>query len=233
MQNSGDEERPPIRVPKASFAPLREIIGLSDKTFEKLYRALLELKPQSTQERIVDQIEEKVSAIERTTIRSITREITELAEVCAKTELSVEQVATMVSMAVKDDPSKELELPNEAVVTLKERLVKLLEAPHALSVTSKSNDLLTEHQHFFYSARLFSDIRPVFSGDAKTVDAAVIMHNLVIHYGDSENHNDFHVALDDADIQVLKDLLNRAEEKSVTLQKMVKAAGVNFLPTND
>ncbi len=166
-------------------------------------------------------------------IRSIIREITELDDVCAKTGLSVDQIATMVAMAVKDDPARGIEVPDTAIVLLKERLTKLLEAPRALTITPKANDLLTEHQHFFYSARLFSDVRPVFSADAKTIDAAVVMHNLVIHYGDSENHDDFHVALDDSDIQSLKELLERAEEKSVTLQKMMKVAGVNFLPTND
>ncbi len=70
---------------------------------------------------------------------------------------------------------------------------------------------------------------PVFNEKGDSVDAAVIVHNLRIHFGEDSDHKDFYVALDTSDIQSLRDVLDRADAKAKCLQGLLKTSGVSYL----
>ena len=98
-----------------------------------------------------------------------------------------------------------------------------------LRLTSKALEVLTEEEHVFYSARIITDIRPIFSEDATTITASVVVHNLRIHFGKDSAHKNFYVALDTSDIAKLRDVLDRADAKSVALQGLLKKFSVSYI----
>ena len=65
---------------------------------------------------------------------------------------------------------------------MRDRIIKLFGSQKTMLIMSKAQGLIVDHENVFLGARLFSDIRTIFSQDATTVDAAVLIHDLVFHY---------------------------------------------------
>jgi hypothetical protein len=135
----------------------------------------------------------------------------------------------MASEAAASQASKKSRIPEDEKNTLSLRLTRLLEIKASLSLTSKALDVLTDADRIFYSAKILTDIRPVFDDEGKKIEAAVIMHNLRIHFGQDNEHRDFFVALDTNDIKELRSVLDRADRKAESLQMLLNRAKISYL----
>jgi hypothetical protein len=49
------------------------------------------------------------------------------------------------------------------------------------------------------------------------------------HEGGTKEHKEFYVALDTDDIQALKEVINRAERKTIALQTIIKSSKLPYL----
>jgi hypothetical protein len=58
---------------------------------------------------------------------------------------------------------------------------------------------------------------------------AVIVHLLKLSYHEDGDHKEFFVALDDADLKHLKEVIERAERKAKTLRGKLKAGATMYL----
>ena len=82
----------------------------------------------------------------------------------------------------------------------------------------KAASALTAHESPFESARVFTDVRPIF-GEQDPVSenarprAAVLVHMLQLRLAGEEARREIYVALDNRDLQTLIDALNRANGK--------------------
>jgi hypothetical protein len=93
--------------------------------------------------------------------------------------------------------------------------------------------VLTEEERIFYSARILTDIRPIFNEAGNLIEAAVIVHNLKIHFGENGDETDFYVALDTSDIQALREVLDRADEKAKQLQSLLQRSQISYLDAEE
>jgi hypothetical protein len=119
----------------------------------------------------------------------------------------------------KDSDSKQI---------FKDRLLTLLTSEQ-LFYASKASHLAQEFGNLFVSARLMTDIRPVFRLDTKeSPQAGMIFHHMHVHYRrDHEgDHKDIYFTLDSEDISTLKELLTRAETKQKSLQEIFNKSGM-------
>ncbi len=233
-QDQESEARlPSISIPESAYQPFRDIVRMDDATFAQLAKAVSAAPAQSSPDRFSENLSESVSGISEDALNAITIELFRMNYVQSEAELSPQQTAYLIADTVKTQEVENPVFEEHELLVLRTRLAELLGAPKALYLTSKANTILMEHQHLFYSANLYTDARPVFSSDAASIDAAVIIHNLSIHYGEGEDHKDFNVVLDDSDIETLRELLDRAEAKSATLREWIKAAGTTFLATDE
>jgi hypothetical protein len=115
-------------------------------------------------------------------------------------------------------------------------LKKIFEGRKGLSITMKAMGVVLNQERVFLQSQILTDIRPVFdqTGDAvDSVDAAVIVHNLRIHYLVDSDHKDFYVALDTSDIQSIREMLDRAEAKAECLKRLLKNSGVSYLEAEE
>lgn len=98
-------------------------------------------------------------------------------------------------------------------------------------LASKSDDLLNNYGNTFITGRSITDIRPVFGLEMGTPKAAVIVHNLSIHYQSNEEpyHKDITLVLTGKDIEGLKDILVRAEEKEKCLKSILSSSNIDNL----
>lgn len=95
---------------------------------------------------------------------------------------------------------------------------RLLSTP-SLAITAKAYDLLTENDANFHSARVVTDLRPIFADTTDKPTVAAIVHSLRLRVGSSQEVRDIYVALDEVDIGRLQDTLARAQGKASTLRR--------------
>jgi hypothetical protein len=158
-------------------------------------------------------------------------------------------VMSLVSLRVNDDSTTEdlanriVEAAHEANLaikteeesaTFKKRLIKLFELD-TVFISAKALGILQNNENVFCSAKILTDIRPVFGSDPTVApSAAVIVHMLDLSYhkktGDLEH---LYIALDSLDIDTLREALDRAEMKAESLKPLIKNAGMLFLDPSE
>jgi hypothetical protein len=107
------------------------------------------------------------------------------------------------------------------------RIETLIRLP-AVRLTAKAADIRTEFEHVFAEARILTDIRPVFAdGEVHTPAAGVVVDTLKIdYYGPDGNRRSFYVALDEEDLNTIKDQAARALDKSKGTRKVLESASL-------
>jgi hypothetical protein len=113
---------------------------------------------------------------------------------------------------------------------LKSRLTSLLELDGVLTIASRANSVMHDHERLFSSSRVLTDIRPVFETEIEKGPAGVaVTHMLKIKYLDSIGTHEFFVALDSNDLKQIREQLVRAEEKSKAIKLMLNEVSVPCL----
>lgn len=111
---------------------------------------------------------------------------------------------------------------------------RLLESD-AIATTAIAVDLQTQHSRNFASARVFTDIRPVFRGDVGQRPAgAVLSEVLLIETWDRDGEGEsLYIALDEADLLQLQDVISRALKKTETLKTLLSGASLDVFSLDD
>jgi hypothetical protein len=108
---------------------------------------------------------------------------------------------------------------------LKSRLGQLLQTG-SVALAAKASAIQREHPNVLISARILTDLRPVFGDSPESVQAAVVFHNLKVTYMLCNEPREFFVALDDQDLAMLQKTVARAEAKSKALRTFAEKAGL-------
>lgn len=137
-----------------------------------------------------------------------------------------------VIASLKIGASEENKLTKKQATPLANRLTKLL-GLEAIDLSAKAMSLLLEQQCTFTSARILTDIRPIFDHDAsKPIAGAVLVHNLKIEYLENSEEKEFFVALDRRDLQRLLDTLTRAQQKESGIKQLLSLTNTNCVEPN-
>jgi hypothetical protein len=117
----------------------------------------------------------------------------------------------------------------EKSAVFQQRLLTLLRV-EPMRVLSKARALLFENPQMFQSARVMTDLRPVFGTEAELhVSGAIVKHDLKIEFADRSGYKEFFVTMDDADVRSLKLTLERAERKALVLRSLLQKCQVSDL----
>jgi len=110
----------------------------------------------------------------------------------------------------------------------KNRFIALIGQPDIQLVTSKAERLKHDAERTMIDARIITDIRSIFSQDASTPPRTmVIVHTLQMRYHDSaEEHRSIYIALDDNDLEMLGEAVERAKTKKKTLASLLESANL-------
>ncbi len=220
-----------IRIPKEDLPVLTQIINLDELEFRSLLSALREAKPSLSKWDFANGVTNKLKTIRASEIDAILRVVFILYSMKDKAETSAHDLAQKIAASYVKSISQGKQVSSTHAALLVSRIKSLLSCDTTVAVTAKAFDVMTEHSHVFCRARILSDIRPVFTESAESASAAVIIHNLQIgfHEHGTGPHKEFYVALDTEDIQHLKQLLERAEKKTIALKGILQASKVQYL----
>jgi hypothetical protein len=114
-------------------------------------------------------------------------------------------------------------------VILEGRLAALL-GIQSLKLWAKASDVQHQYEDIFFGARIISDIRTVFESDGVKPLGAMVVHNLEIKSGRGgfhQSHDKFY-ALDNADLDILEQVIQRAKNKTASLENIIKQSNLTY-----
>jgi hypothetical protein len=123
------------------------------------------------------------------------------------------------------------ELPSGEEPKFRERLNRILNVD-ALSVAAKAVLLQNEHEHDFCTARVLTDVRPIFGEDVVGSPSAVIItHTLKLsyHQGAGGRLQEIYMSMGSRDIKELRQVLDRAEKKASSLRAVLETSQLRLI----
>ncbi len=216
-----------FRIPPAHRDGLSDLLALDEDSKQKLLSALGDTGAVSKP----DDLSKRASSLSNLPLETVSSIVTVLVSLNAlRTQVgrTADEVAGQVCDAIVQSGDKELTLTSENREQFCGYLAKLLEA-RSLAVSSKVVDVWSEHEHAFCSARVFTDLRPVFGGEQDdTLVATGVVHMLKLSYHEPNAIKEIYVALDDDDIEDLRDALDKASIRSEGLRALLQEAKISY-----
>jgi len=214
-----------IKVPERHFEGIAKILSLADEAFQELLVALAKLPTKLYPKDLLTKAISGVRDIPPDSAGIITDAVVSLCMNRARSDKNTLDYVSEVTQSIEESGSKTLKLSTETKEILRSRFAKILDVK-PLTVSMKATNLFFEYERSFSSARVLTDIRPVFDAKADSpLDAAIIVHTLSIHYHQN-GHKEFFVAMDDEDVQMLLDVLERAQVKAKSLKQTLVSAKI-------
>ena len=209
---------PTIHVPEPFRPTLERIASMSDADVQKVSDLLAGLDAQVKPENLM---KSAVGKSDVPGVDEIVQTLIGLSLTRVRFDAPLDQFVRDISRTIKKD-----------VGVLQERLKVLLDADVLLR-SARAFDVQHEHEKIFRSARIISDVRPIFNSTGTEATGAMIIHNLNIAFVHNGEAQEIIFALDDADVAALKKVLDRADAKSTTLEAIISKTGVPYLASKD
>lgn len=142
--------------------------------------------------------------------------------------LNAEDATTQILGASKE--TEGAAFSEEQKQVLSPLLLQSLSFDKSLGVTAKAIDVFMQHEHVFCNARMMTDIRPIFQDEPSAKpSAAAIVHTLKIGYHLGREYKEFFVALDNEDVKILQNVLDRETVKTSSLHTVLDKASIVLL----
>jgi hypothetical protein len=211
---------PSLRVPPGFRQPMADIAGLEDDVASSLVEVLRALPPYAPVTEIQRVVQQTVGDSTDSSPDAIAAALLSLRGQFR--QLSGEDLAELVS------ESEELNV-GDARPLLKDRLGDLL-STDVLNTTGVAVDLQTQHQRNFQSARIFTDIRPVFQHDLQDgPSGAVIVETLqLLTWNRTAGGEELYIAMDEDDLLELQRVVERAVAKTDALRAFLNEKGLPY-----
>ncbi len=120
-----------------------------------------------------------------------------------------------------DAPDEELKVWKSSLDLLRKVLGRM-SPEHPFAVTRKAERLTRAHENVLFEAKVMTDIRPVFNVAGDKILHTVITHSLLIDYVEGNQFAKIELGLDAAELTELRKVLERAEQKALTLREALK-----------
>lgn len=218
-----------LSIPDAALDTLLKLSEASESERSELMEALKTTPPSFGASAFSEAVQEKVS-LDKGDVDEYVKTIFNIYFVYDYTKEDVNAVAEAVvhQLESKFDASSP---EKEQLLSLRDFLSEVLSLQDTLGVSAKSIRIMTQHEHVFQGAEIFSDARSIFRTDDPSVSpvTSVLFHSLKVTYREGDTRKEFFVALDALDLEQLSETVNRALQKHQSLRKTLKSAGIEIL----
>lgn len=156
---------------------------------------------------------------------AIVRQLLQLQNAARRTGYSVEELTEIQSRQLESNfpsGSNELSLLLPGLAILNK-----LSSVQAIARTAKAIELSYDSDNLLQRTRILTDVRPLFTEDAQSVDGAIVAHTLRLRYDSAGVDHELSLALDNSDLRRLIQDCERALLKEQTAQnKLCRPANV-------
>lgn len=224
LSRGPERELPSLIIPERYRIGLISIGSMPEASFARFLQALKSAGPADSAKALAERIERKIHP---STLPNLEKMITALAasqEVRRSAHVEASKFAgDSWASLVEDAPELAKKIKG---ATFRTRLANLIKETDIHLTAERISRLRTENERLFCGARIMTDVRAAFEDDAaKPPSGVTIFHTLEIKYHDDlGRHREFYVALDENDLVILKEAIERAETKRKTLESLLKKA---------
>jgi hypothetical protein len=220
-----------LSIPDRHRNGVVKLLKLSEDSFNQIIRAFEGVGPKIFPDELSDQVLSRIRGVSPEDLSEMIAMMMSLSSHRAHDQSTAEELADqVVEAAIEADVRIETE---EERNVFKERLVKFFEL-NTLLVSAKALSILQSNENLFCSARILTDVRPVFGSDPNTPpNAAVMVHMLDLGYHKNGELRHLFIAMDSLDIEILREALDRTESKIKSLKPLIKKAGMQFLDPSE
>lgn len=216
-----------LKIPDRYAATLAELVRLTPEELAALLGVIREEQPTLALTDLIESIADRLS-IDRKRMSQVVRSLADLQTVREGFGLSVNDFVSELHSALEATGKEDLHPRDWAA--FESAIMEALAGENALSISSKAQNLLSDYQRVYCSGRILTDFRPVFKSNIEKEPAVfVIVHTLKVIYHENEEHREFFISLDCADLERLNVLIERALKKEGSLKDLATAKNLLVL----
>lgn len=205
----------------AQLRDLDAILGLGKEIVVLISEKLSAIPQPSLNPNNLKEIISELLPDDSGTSEIIVRQMLSLSSLHRERSLTVDEVFEGLWYGINNAKDK---WPNNKIKqwkSLESHLKELFFNPLVVNI-SKALDLSYDYANLFQSAKIITDIRPVFDEEASSVEGVVVSHTLRINYDTDEGDKSLSVAVDINDIGLLIKSCERALVKAKTTKKFIQ-----------
>lgn len=218
-----------LRIPSRHAPALAKFLTLPPEETAMLLKAIREGGPSSDISGLVEIIAGKLS-IERGRVGEIIDVLISLQGAREDLGLSVTDFVSTLRSALESSDHGDLKRLTPDWESFSKTVSAALADDTALAVSAKAADVMTEHAKQFCTARVLTDLRPVFHGEIrKNEPLFVTVHTLKVVYHENGQHLEIFIALDRDDLEQLGKIADRAIQKEDSLKELASDKGLKTL----
>jgi hypothetical protein len=215
----------PIKIPKAHEEPLRELARMDPARRQRLVQAIRSAKAVLDPKDLISLVEHAMDLDGKAVSAIVWMLISMYRAADGAPGGFAKNVGDTARGLFKGPEAETVDWAK-----LSDDISTVLACHESLGVTAKVLDVRREYANVFCSARILTDVRPVFGPDpTQTPLAAAIVHTVRIAHHTGDSHEDFYVALDSADLRSLRDQIERALKKEASLKGVLGATSLKYL----
>jgi hypothetical protein len=218
-----------LKIPKEETASIAKLKRMSGASMEKLVAALKSAPPIPDPHGMAEWLAKEVSVLSNARLAELLAMLYTLYEIREFSGVPHSRFLEDLMEGIRQIP--ELKLAPKGLIKFQTIFEELMNID-SLSMVAKAKRLLRDGERLYCTAKILSDIRPVFGSDpAVRPIGAVLTHTLKLSYheGSGHSHREFHIILDSSDLEALEEIINRAKIKDQTLRQLLKSAELTNL----
>jgi hypothetical protein len=216
-----------LRIPSRYYKAINLLLRLNEEETLQLVKAINGTPPLITKKDVCSHIEQQLPHLNDDELSQIIDFLISVNDFKVHSGLTNEEAVVQLSNALIDE---ELQLSDgKTLEEIHSRISVFLDAKGQINLISKIRSVYSEHEKIFVDSRILTDVRPVFDEDITLIPAALIVHTLKLDYIQDDEKKTFFVALDDEDIENLRQDLTRAEKKAKLIRNEIKSTRIKFV----
>lgn len=215
-----------VEVPDDEQGVLVSFLRLADPTLEGLEVALGDAMPTLDRGKLLSQLQADPTLANVPDLADAVDALVNMAGTGYSAGMNLDDVVDAVITTIQDDDV--VELTDQEYETLRLRLRKLAKL-RTVELIAKASQLLQASDSSFRSARVVTDLRPLYSGEDTHVAGGLILHQLAISARHNGRTETTYVALDSIDLQALSTAVSRAIDKDKALRAYAIGANTPIL----
>lgn len=209
----------PLEIPKDETESIARIKSLAVPSLSRLVAALQSAPPIPDPQEMAALVSKQVPSIPLARLASMLVTIYNLYHVRELAGVDDSRFVSDVLEGIEESP--DLKFTRKDIATFRSAFTRLMDV-ETLRVVAKAIRLQRDGERLYCSAKILSDIRPVFGSDPTTKPlGAVLTHTMKVGYHEGREHKEFHVVLETADLIALEDVVSRAIAKDRTLRQFL------------
>lgn len=222
-----------MQIPKRYIQGFAQLASLTDEQFEALLSNVSSSSKILNESELSSAISKLIPSIKLVHIKQIIDAV--ISALALLEDSSIPSETFLKSLELGFRESSDFEEMDGKIPMLVQRLKQIVSQGGILRTISKTTEIVGDNERNFGTARILTDLRPVFRDTiSEGPEGFAILHTVKLAYYEDFRPHEFYIVMNSNEIQQLKSTLERALEKASCLKSLLSRSSLNcFEPDLD